>query len=162
MPFAIPRQCRDDAAMSEPRDLARDLGRGCTRLLAQQGFAAITEVPLTNGRRADILALGRDGEIRIVEVKSSAADFRADRKWPEYRDFCDRLYFAVGPDFAAELIPPDCGLIRADSWGAALLREAPLMKLSPPRRRAVTLRFARLAGQRLSRLFDPDFAGDLF
>ncbi len=147
------------AAVSIPRVLAPDLCRGCTRLLAQQGFAALTEVPLANGRRADILALGRDGEIRIVEVKSSAADFRADHKWPAYRDFCDRLYFAVGADFPDELIPPDCGLIRADGWGAAMLREAPLMKLSPPRRRAVTLRFARIAGQRLSRVLDPDIGG---
>jgi hypothetical protein len=141
----------------ESRDIARDLCRGATRLLAQQGFAALSEVPLANGRRADILALGRDGEIRIVEIKSSLADFRADRKWPEYRDFCDRLYFAVGADFDDSLIPADCGLIRADAWGGALLREAPLLPLSAPRRRAVTLKFARRAGQRLAHFLDPDF-----
>lgn len=143
--------------MSDVRDVARGLSRGATRLLAQQGFAALTEVPLANGRRADILALGGGGEIRIVEIKSSLADFRADHKWPEYRDFCDRLYFAVTADFDAALIPEDCGLIRADAWGAALVREAPLLPLSAPRRRAVTLRFAVLAGNRLNNFLDPEF-----
>ncbi len=143
--------------MSDTRDFARGLCRGATRLLAQQGFAALTEVPLANGRRADILALGRDGEIRIVEVKSSLADFRADHKWPEYRDFCDRLYFAVAAEFADALIPLDCGLIHTDAWGGALVREAPLLTLAAPRRRAVMLRFALMAGQRLNQLLDPEF-----
>ena len=79
--------------------------------------------PLANGRRADMLALGRDGELVIVEIKSSVADFRADRKWPEYRDYCDRLYFAVAGGFPQELIPEECGLIVADGFGAAFLRE---------------------------------------
>lgn len=143
--------------MSDTHDFARGLCRGAIRLLAQQGFSALAEVPLANGRRADILALGRDGEIRIVEIKSSLADFRADRKWPEYRDFCDRLYFAVAAEFDASLIPEDCGLIRADAWGGAMLREAPLLPLSAPRRRAVSLRFALLAGRRLNQLLDPEF-----
>jgi len=143
--------------MAETRERARDLCRGTSRLLMQRGFAALNEVALASGRRADILALGRDGEIRIVEIKSSAADFRADRKWPDYRHFCDRLYFAVAAEFDAEMIPMDCGLIRADAWGAAILREAPIAPLSAPRRRAVTLRFALLAGQRLNHMVDPDF-----
>ena len=146
--------------MSDARDLARGLCRGATRLLAHQGFVGLTEVPLANGRRADILALGRDGEIRIVEVKSSLADFRADRKWPDYRDFCDRLYFAVAAAFDDALIPLDCGLIRADAWGGALVREAPLMPLAAPRRRAVMLRFALAAGQRLNQFLDPEFVPD--
>jgi hypothetical protein len=149
---------RDRWIVREINNIARELCRGATRLLWQQGFTSLTEVPLANGRRADILALGRDGEIRIVEIKSSLADFRADRKWPEYRDFCDRLYFAVGNDFDESLIPEDCGLIRADSWGGAMLRDAPLLPLPAPRRRAMTLRFALLSGQRLSRVLDPDFA----
>jgi len=147
--------------MPDGRDIAKELCRGATRLLMQQGFATLTEVPLANGRRADIMALGRDGEIRIIEIKSSLADFRADQKWPDYRAFCDRLYFAIGADFDDALIPPDCGLIRADAWGAALLREAPPIALSAPRRRAVTLRFALMASQRLSRALDADFVPEL-
>jgi hypothetical protein len=143
--------------MVEPRDIAKELRRGVTRLWWQQGFVALAEVSLANGRRADVMALGRDGEIRIVEIKSSLADFRADKKWPEYRDFCDRLYFAVAADFEASLIPEDCGLIRADAWSAAILREAPHLPLAAARRKAVILRFALLAAQRHQQILDPGF-----
>jgi hypothetical protein len=146
--------------MIEPGEIAKGLRRGAARLLMQQGFAALAEVSLANGRRADLLALGRDGEIRIVEIKSSLADFRADRKWPEYRDYCDRLYFAVGADFDQTLIPEDCGLIQADPWSAAVLREAPHLPLAAARRKAVTLRFALVAAQRMQQILDPEFFAD--
>ncbi|MDX2264103.1 MAG: MmcB family DNA repair protein [Hyphomicrobiales bacterium] len=123
--------------------------RGAMRLLRAHYFAALTEFPLKSGRRADILGLGPQGEIWIVEVKSSVADFRADRKWTEYRDWCDRLFFAVGPEFPHSIIPEDTGLIIADAYDAALIREAPETSLAPARRRALTLRFARLAAVRL-------------
>ncbi len=141
--------------MSEARDFPKELARGVCRALAHRGFATLHEVSLANGRRADVLALGRDGEFVIVEIKSSVADFRSDRKWPEYRDFCDRLYFAVPNGFPLELIPEECGLIVADPFGAAFLREAPAEPLVAARRRAVLLRFAILAAGRLRRGLDP-------
>jgi len=139
----------------DARDLPKELCRGVCRALAQRGFATLVEVPLANGRRADVLALGREGELAIVEIKSSVVDFKSDRKWGEYRAFCDRLYFAVASDFPAELIPDECGLILADSFGAAFLREPPAMPLAAPRRRAMLLRFAAIAAGRLRRLTDP-------
>jgi hypothetical protein len=145
----------DPVSMLDARDIAKGLARGVARAFAQGGFAAIAEVPLADGRRADLLALGRDGSLVIVEIKSSVADFRADRKWPGYRQWCDRLYFAVPEGFPLELIPEECGLMQADGFGAAILREAPVQKLAPARRRAVHLRFARLAAARLQRLLDP-------
>jgi hypothetical protein len=131
------------------------LARGVGRALAQRGYASLTEVSLANGRRADVMGLGRAGEIVIVEVKSSLQDFRGDAKWPEYREFCDRFYFAVAEQFPREAIPADCGLIVADGFGAAVLREAPLMPVAAARRRAVMLRFALLGSDRLRRLLDP-------
>lgn len=141
--------------LSDPRDFPRELARGLCRALAHRGFATLLEVSLANGRRADVLALGRDGELVVVEIKSSVADFKSDRKWREYRDFCDRLYFAVPEGFPLALIPEDCGLIMADGFGAAVLREAPALPLNAARRRAVTLRFALVAASRLRRLLDP-------
>ena len=136
-------------------DLAKDIFRGTSRALAQLGYASLAEVPLANGRRADLVAMSRDGSLLIVEVKSSVADFRADRKWPDYRDFCDRLAFAVAADFPRHLIPEECGLIVADPFGAAILREGVETRLAPARRRALTQRFARIAAARLTRLLDP-------
>jgi hypothetical protein len=132
------------------------LARGVSRALGQLGYASLVEFPLANGRRVDILALGRAGELVIIEIKSSPADFRADRKWTTYRDFSDRLYFAVPKDFPRVLIPEECGLMVADSFGAAVLRDGSPTPLNPARRRALTLRFARLAAARLRRHLDPE------
>jgi hypothetical protein len=131
------------------------LARGVCRAFEQLGYASLLEFPLANGRRADIIALGRGGELAIIEVKSSIADFRADRKWAEYRDFADRFYFAVPNDFPVALIPEDCGLIVADSFAAALIRHGDPSPLAPGRRRALTLRFALTAAARLRRHLDP-------
>jgi hypothetical protein len=149
----------ENYGMLEIRDTAQTICRGATRALTQRGFATLTELSFADGRRADILALGRDGTLIIVEVKSSVADFRSDRKWPDYRQWCDQLYFAVAEGFPQELIPTECGLMVADAFSAAILREPPVQKLDSARRRALHLRFARVAGARLLRLTDPG-AGD--
>ena len=128
---------------------AAAISRGVLRLLSAHGYAGVTEMTLANGRRADVAAIGPGGEITIVEIKSCVADFRSDQKWPEYRPFCDRFYFAVDHDFPQDLIPDETGLIVADAFGGAVLREPECEKLVAARRKAVTLRFARLAAARL-------------
>jgi hypothetical protein len=131
------------------------LARGICRALDRQGYASLVEVPLANGRRADVLALGKGGDLLIVEIKTSVADFRADRKWTAYREYADRLYFAVPNAFPLMLIPEECGLMVADAFGAETLRHGEARPLAPARRRSVTLRFALLAATRLRRLIDP-------
>ena len=128
--------------------------RGTQRLLRALNFESLSEVPLANGRRADILAVGRDGAIWIVEIKSSIADFRADQKWPEYRDYCDALLFAVAPDFPSDILPADTGLIFADAYAGEVVRHAPHHPLSPARRKALTLSIARMAAMRLHARLD--------
>ena len=122
--------------------------RGAARLMADLGYAPLLEVGLPNGRRADVMALGPRGEIVICEVKSGAEDYLADRKWGEYLPFCDRFYFAVAPEFPQDLLPGEPGLIVADAFGGAVLREAPHAPLAGARRKALTLAFARLAAMR--------------
>lgn len=137
------------------RERARLLARGVRRLLEDLGYASLTEFTLASGRRVDVMGLGGDGELLAVEVKTSLADFRSDGKWPEYLDWCERLFFAVPPEFPQAVLPQDCGLIVADAWTAALLREPPRRPLPAARRKAITLRFGRAAAQRLGRLLDP-------
>jgi len=137
-------------------ETALKVWRGTARLLRQFDFACLSEVTLASARRADLLALGPKHELWIVEVKSSVADFRADSKWPDYRQHCDRLYFATHPDVPAEIFPEEAGLIVSDGFGAEILRQAPEHKLTAATRKAVTLRFARHAAHRLHNLTDPD------
>ena len=133
--------------------------RGVQRLLRAHGFESIAEAALANGRRADAMAIGPNGDIWIVEIKSSIADFRSDNKWPEYRDYCDRLYFAVAPDFPSEILPPDTGLMLADRYGGEIIRDAPETRLAAARRKAVTLAFARVAAARLANAIEPSIPG---
>ena len=135
---------------------AASLARGACRALELLGYVSLVEFPLANGRRADILALGKTGDLVIIEIKSSVADFRADRKWTTYHDFSDRLFFAVPSEFPCVLIPDECGLMVADPFGAALLRDGTASKLNAGRRRALTVRFARVAATRLRRILDPE------
>ncbi len=138
-----------EPALSRP-DTTALLARGVQRMLMDHGLSPLLEVPLANGRRADIMALTPSGEIWIVETKSCLADFACDEKWPDYLEFCERFYFAVTADFPQNLIPEHAGLIVADGFGGAILRDYTPTPLSGARRKAVTLLFARLAAQRLA------------
>lgn len=131
------------------------LARGVCRLFDALGHACLTEVTVKNGRRADVLAMDGKGRFTIVEIKTSLADFRADAKWREYLEFCDRYYFAVPVHFPREVLPGDHGLIVADPWEATVLRPAPDTGMNGARRKAQTLLFARLASRRLRLLLDP-------
>ena len=130
--------------------------RGTQRLFRALGCSCITELPLTNGRRADIVAIAGDGTIHLVEVKSSIADFRADRKWQDYLDYCDHFYFAVDANMPEGVIPADVGLIMADHYAAAIMREGAISRAHTSRRRATLLAFAKCAADRLHSLADPD------
>jgi len=139
---------------------AREICRGAGRLLQAHGYAPLGEVSLANGRRADLIGLSEAAEIWIVEIKSCLADFRVDQKWPQYREFCDRFFFAVGPCFPRDVLPLDTGLIVADRYGGDILRPAPEHKLPGARRRALTLKLARAAALRLQAALDPEHGLD--
>lgn len=139
------------------------VARGTTRLLHALGFSVVSELPLASGRRADLVAIGSAGEIWIVEIKSSIADFRTDRKWIDYRLHCDRLFFATTLALPCDIFPADAGLIVADAFGASIVCEAPEHRLHAATRKSMLLSFARVAALRLSALADPDgpFAAEL-
>lgn len=125
--------------------------RGAARLLIDMGYAPLLEVCLPNGRRADVMAIGPKGDIVICEVKSGIEDYRVDRKWPEYAPYCDAFFFAVAPEFPQELLPDAPGLVVADGFGGAVVRDAPVAPLAPARRKALTIALARLGAMRAIR-----------
>lgn len=131
------------------------LARGAARLLVSHGLTTIEELVPSRGLRVDVMALGKKGEIWIVECKSCRADFRADGKWQGYLEWCDRFFWAVDEDFPVDLLPQDTGLIVADAYGGEIIRMAPEVKLAPARRKAVVQKFAQTAALRLQALRDP-------
>jgi hypothetical protein len=112
-----------------------------------------------------MMAIDSSGLITIVEIKVSRADLMGDCKWIEYLGYCDRFFWAVPAKFDIAPFeepgfhPQLCGLLVADRYDAAVVREAPLRKLPPARRKAETLRFARRAARRLVGDLDPGLAG---
>jgi hypothetical protein len=152
----LPDNCFADAPLA-----AQDVARGVTRLFFRQDLFAMCEVPLPNGRRADMMAICGKGTLTIVEIKVSRADLLGDQKWPDYLDYCDRFYWAVPAGFGldpfegANFRPDCCGLIVADRYDAAVVRQAPTRALAAARRKAETLRFARRAARRLVGAADP-------
>ena len=154
-----------DCFIDEP-PIAADVARGVTRLLCRHDLFAMCEVPLPNGRRADLMAIGPRGELTIVEIKVSKADLLGDQKWTDYLDYCDRFFWAV-PQALAHLLeeerfrPGEAGLLVADRYDAAVMREPSSRPLAPARRKAETLRFARRAARRLSAQIDPTLGDDI-
>jgi len=144
-------------------ETALAIARGAARCLHALGYCVVSELPLPSGRRADLVALGGDGDIIIVEIKSSLADFRADQKWMDYRLHCDRLFFATIAEVPRQIFPIDAGLIVADAFGASIVAEAPEHRLPAARRKTIMLRFAHAAALRLQALADPQgpYAGEI-
>lgn len=143
-----------DALFQTRPDATLAVTRGAIRLFREMGLACLTEVSLNTGRRVDILAFDKKGHATVVEVKSSIEDFAADAKWEEYLPFCDRFYFAVPLSFPVEVLPDAAGLIVADAFGASIERPAAEGMMNGTRRKSLTLRFARLAAERLCRTLE--------
>jgi hypothetical protein len=138
-----------------PATVTAAVTRGICRWLDDQGFAALTEFNLANRRRADVVGLSATGSILMVEVKSTPEDFRGDAKWLEYLPYCDAFAFAVPAHFPWQILPEQCGVIIADHHAAMVVRTAPHHPVASARRKALTLRFALAAGQRLRNIVDP-------
>lgn len=141
-----PATCRPDVTAA--------LTRGVVRLFRDLGLAPMPEFRLPNGRRADMAGLCAKGRLVIAEIKSCEADFSADDKWTDYLPFCDEFYFAVGADFPRHVLPDTEGLIIADGFGGAVVRDPVRRALAAARRKAITLRFARQAAARTAFLIE--------
>jgi hypothetical protein len=153
VPIEIPASAlKPDGRQSET---AAGIQRGVGRLLRAHNYSIITEFTLASGRRADVIGLAPDGTLWIIEIKSSPEDFKADSKWPEYRDYCDRFSFAIPQTMDQALMPAEAGLIVADQWGAEIFRDASVHPLHASRRRAVLIAYAQAGAQRLHGLWDP-------
>lgn len=159
-----PSDPRPDACAEHPGSVlcAADVARGTIRMLLRHDLVALSEVPLDGNRRADLMAIDLRGQIVIVEIKVSRADLLGDAKWPAYLGCCDRYYWAVPAGFDLRpldglgFLPDRTGIIVADRYDAAILREAHTEALSAATRKRVTLAFARRAGRRLIGVTDPD------
>ncbi|MDP6351883.1 MAG: MmcB family DNA repair protein [Alphaproteobacteria bacterium] len=132
-------------------ETAAGLVRGVVRLLHGLGYSTLTEMRLNSGRRVDVAGLDRRARFAVVEIKTTRADFRADRKWRDYLPHCDQFFFAVPAGFPLSLLPEECGVIVADRYQGEVLRPGPKRPMTGAARRQQTLLFAHIAAHRLDR-----------
>jgi len=143
---------------------ASDVARGVRRLFARNDIWCLPEVPLRNGRRADLMGIDAKGLIIIVEIKVARSDLLGDAKWPDYLDFCDRFFWAVPPDLDRGPLETEAfraqetGVIVADGYDAEIVRQASRTRLAAARRKAEIERLARHAMRRNTGLADPHCA----
>ena len=108
------------------------------------------------------MALDPRGQITVVEIKVSRADLLGDGKWTDYLAHCDLFYWAVPEGFdlapleGEAFLPERTGVIVANRYDAAIVREAVCVAMPAPARRRCTLAFARRAARRLVALADPE------
>jgi hypothetical protein len=149
------------ASLVAAAPVAADVARGIARLFARNDIWCLSEVPIRNGRRADLMGIDARGQVVIVEIKVARADLLGDAKWPDYLDFCDRFFWGVppgldrGPLESAAFRPETCGVIVADGYDAEILRPAALEPLAAARRKAQVEQLARIAMRRHTALIDP-------
>jgi hypothetical protein len=133
---------------------AAAVARGIMRLFARNDIWCLGEMPLRNGRRADLMGIDAKGQVIIVEIKVARADLLGDGKWPDYLDHCDRFYWGLASHLDRACMdsdtfrPDQCGLIVADGYDAEILRPAPLIPLAAARRKVEVERLARAALRR--------------
>lgn len=143
---------------------AGDVARGILRLFARNNIWCLGEVPLKNGRRADLMGVDAKGLIVIVEIKVARGDLLGDNKWPDYLDYCDRFYWGVPPELdrsplESDAYQPDaCGVIVADAYDGEIVRPAALASLAAARRKVQIEHLARIAMRRHTALLDPHCA----
>ena len=150
-------------ASGTPEDerAARAVARGIGRLFARNNIWCLAEMPLRNGRRADLMGLDDKGRIVIVEIKVARGDLLGDTKWPDYLDFCDRFFWGLPPHLDRTCLeqspfrPENCGVIVADGYDAEIIRPAPSLSLAAARRKVEVERLARTALRRAMAAADP-------
>jgi hypothetical protein len=132
----------------------QSLARGVARHFSSLGWVSIEELAPVRGLRVDVMALGPKDEIWVIECKSNLADFRSDRKWGRYLEWCDRFFWAVDTRFPIDELPKITGLMIGDAYNSEIIRMGPETKMASSRRKGIVHKFAVNAARRLHEIRD--------
>jgi hypothetical protein len=95
--------------------------------------------------RADVVAVNMRSEISIVEIKSSVADYRSDKKMLGYLKFCDKFYLGLAQevyDKICHLVPQGVGIFIIDGSTTWIKKRATSHSVDPETRLNLVTRMA--------------------
>ena len=115
----------------------------------EQGNGVLREFKLRIKRRVDLVTINDKGWITIIEIKSSVADFRNDKKWNEYIEWADQFYFGVAHNFPINNLPKEHGIITTDGFDIYEVQPSPVQKLNGSRRNTLVRKLARASMRRV-------------
>ena len=137
--------------------LSRKIMQETLRFLSNKGYKTITEFALPNKKRVDIIALNCKKEILIIEVKSKINDFKNDKKWKKYLNYCNYFYFALNKYPKNLKIYENVGIIEINNKKNEIKKRASYVKMPEKKRNNIIFSFALSAASKFHRLIDPNF-----
>ncbi len=149
-------QLDDPLVDGRQSERALKIQRGVQRYLRVLGLTSLPEVTLASGRRLiwSLLARNqRSGSSRSNHPLKTSRQTTSGMNTVIIATVC---FFATSADVPQDIFPEETGFILADDYMAEIIREAPEHKLSAATRKAVILRFAQAAANRLHDLTDPN------
>ena len=107
------------------------------------------EFKLRVKRRVDLVIINDESRITIIEIKSSVADFRSDKKWNEYIEWANQFYFGVAHNFPIDILPREHGIITTDGFYIYKAQPSPVQKLNGSRRNTLVRKLAKASMRRI-------------
>ena len=115
----------------------------------ERGDGVLREFKLRVKRRVDLVTINDKGWITIIEIKSSVADFRHDKKWNEYIEWADQFFFGVAHNFPIDILPKEHGIITTDGFDIYTVQPSPVQKLNGSRRNNLVRKLAKASMRRI-------------
>lgn len=151
-------ELKNERNTSPRTEAAAALKKASAMMFFKYGYSMTFELGLKSWgrRRADVIGNKISGDLVLVEVKSSVADFRTDDKWTEYLEFADRVYLAFTKEVATKIynkpelkkrIPKRVGiLVLGDDGYMKTAKGATRVPVEPETRISILARLAWRAG----------------
>lgn len=144
---------------STRKEIADALKLASANLFFRYGYSCTQELGLEawGARRADVICSKLNGQVVIIETKSSVADFKGDDKLKTYLKHCDRFYLCFtrkvwakikAKEELLERMPKRAGVITLQEDGyAKIVRPCKIKEMTVENRLSILSRLAWRQGE---------------
>ena len=136
---------------------SREILQKTMQFLYSKGYKVLSEFALPNKKRVDIIAINSKKKIIIVEVKSNKKDFKLDKKWKNYLNYCNYFFFASNEKFINFKFKSEVGLIEKKGNCIKITKKPKYNLISDRKKNSLIFKMALSAASKFHRLIDPEF-----